>query len=125
MELAITDDHAAQDRVWSSTPCYNRNLRGLRRLLLGREIDAATDPLAKFVGIPAHEAAGGVVVRDLFEDAGSGYITVSYTHLRAHKTALDLVCRLLLHKKKQKHKTIPITTTRNTRPSTTNKPSCT
>lgn len=42
---------------------------------LGREIDAATDPLAKFVGIPAYEAAGGVVVRDLFEDAGSGYIT--------------------------------------------------
>ena len=29
----------------------------------------------QFVGIPAYEAAGGVVVRDLFEDAGSGYIT--------------------------------------------------
>mgnify|MGYP003377308843 CR=1 FL=1 len=27
---------------------------------------------------------------------------VSYTHLRAHETVLDLVCRLLLHKKKQK-----------------------
>ena len=75
MALAITDDHAAQERVWSSTPSYNRNATSLRRLLLGREIDAATDPLAKFVGIPAYEAAGGVVVRDLFEDAGSGYIT--------------------------------------------------
>jgi len=75
MALAITDDHAAQERVWNSTPSYNRNPSGLRRLLLGREIDAATDPLAKFVGIPAYEAAGGVVVRDLFEDAGSGYIT--------------------------------------------------
>ena len=75
MALAITDDHAAQERVWNSTPSYNRNASGLRRLLLGREIDAATDPLAKFVGIPAYEAAGGVVVRDLFEDAGSGYIT--------------------------------------------------
>ena len=29
---------------------------------------------------------------------------VSYTHLRAHETVLDLVCRLLLEKKK---KTIP------------------
>ena len=29
---------------------------------------------------------------------------VSYTHLRAHETVLDLVCRLLLEKKKQ-HKT--------------------
>jgi len=75
MALAITDDHAAQERVWNSTPSYSRNPSGLRRLLLGREIDAATDPLAKFVGIPAYEAAGGVVVRDLFEDAGSGYIT--------------------------------------------------
>ena len=67
MALAITDDHAAQERVWNSTPSYNRNPSGLRRLLLGREIDAATDPLAKFVAIPAYEAAGGVVVRDLFD----------------------------------------------------------
>ena len=28
-------------------------------------------------------------------------IPVSYTHLRAHETVLDLVCRLLLEKKKQ------------------------
>ena len=27
------------------------------------------------------------------------YRTVSYTHLRAHETVLDLVCRLLLEKK--------------------------
>ena len=29
---------------------------------------------------------------------------VSYTHLRAHETVLDLVCRLLLEKKKTKDK---------------------
>ena len=29
---------------------------------------------------------------------------VSYTHLRAHETVLDLVCRLLLEKKKNKTK---------------------
>ena len=29
-------------------------------------------------------------------------VPVSYTHLRAHETVLDLVCRLLLEKKKQK-----------------------
>ena len=28
-----------------------------------------------------------------------GYLPVSYTHLRAHETVLDLVCRLLLEKK--------------------------
>ena len=30
------------------------------------------------------------------------YAAVSYTHLRAHETVLDLVCRLLLEKKKKK-----------------------
>src|SRR5664280_3068131 len=30
------------------------------------------------------------------------FIPVSYTHLRAHETVLDLVCRLLLEKKKKK-----------------------
>ena len=28
-----------------------------------------------------------------------GYGAVSYTHLRAHETVLDIVCRLLLEKK--------------------------
>ena len=32
---------------------------------------------------------------------GSDTGSVSYTHLRAHETVLDLVCRLLLEKKKQ------------------------
>ena len=31
---------------------------------------------------------------------GGTYLPVSYTHLRAHETVLDLVCRLLLEKKK-------------------------
>ena len=31
-----------------------------------------------------------------------GATAVSYTHLRAHETVLDLVCRLLLEKKKKK-----------------------
>ena len=32
------------------------------------------------------------------------YEPVSYTHLRAHETVLDLVCRLLLEKKNRKKK---------------------
>ena len=31
----------------------------------------------------------------------NSFCAVSYTHLRAHETVLDLVCRLLLEKKKQ------------------------
>ena len=33
----------------------------------------------------------------------AGFLAVSYTHLRAHETVLDLVCRLLLEKKKYKN----------------------
>ena len=36
----------------------------------------------------------------LFRDQGRDRTPVSYTHLRAHETVLDLVCRLLLEKKK-------------------------
>src|SRR5664280_1338581 len=35
------------------------------------------------------------------EQMAFGRETVSYTHLRAHETVLDLVCRLLLEKKKK------------------------
>ena len=36
---------------------------------------------------------------------------VSYTHLRAHETVLDLVCRLLLEKKNKHHTNVNIHTT--------------
>ena len=35
-----------------------------------------------------------------FKIPSGSMIPVSYTHLRAHETVLDLVCRLLLEKKK-------------------------
>ena len=39
--------------------------------------------------------------KPFMKNLGSTWIsTVSYTHLRAHETVLDLVCRLLLEKKK-------------------------
>ena len=34
--------------------------------------------------------------------AETGFTAVSYTHLRAHETGRNLVCRLLLEKKKKK-----------------------
>ena len=39
------------------------------------------------------------------------FIPVSYTHLRAHETVLDIVCRLLLEKNKQTKKKKKNTTT--------------
>src|SRR5659263_366901 len=49
----------------------------------------------------ANEAAVGRVVRRVKARHGDRvYVAVSYTHLRAHETRHDLVCRLLLEKKK-------------------------
>ena len=50
-------------------------------------------------------AVGGLFQRGLSAGLGEGgtYVApVSYTHLRAHETVLDLVCRLLLEKKNSK-----------------------
>ena len=44
------------------------------------------------------DRAGEYVLGTLADDERQ---PVSYTHLRAHETVLDLVCRLLLEKKKQ------------------------
>src|SRR5450756_2560020 len=53
----------------------------------------------RFKGCPAS------LVREWLSSApapSSSPRTVSYTHLRAHETRHDLVCRLLLEKKKKK-----------------------
>ena len=53
----------------------------------------------------AHEAGALLVVDNTFaspylqQPLTLGADAVSYTHLRAHETVLDLVCRLLLEKK--------------------------
>ena len=39
------------------------------------------------------------------DEDGNAFDPVSYTHLRAHETVLDLVCRLLLEKKKHRTST--------------------
>ena len=65
-----------------------RDLDQLERCLMQRALEfLVTIPVT--VGLLHHDVA-------LEQEA-----PVSYTHLRAHETVLDLVCRLLLEKKKQ------------------------
>ena len=52
------------------------------------------------VGVVVGEHGGVDVHDDLVAIGRTGADPVSYTHLRAHETVLDLVCRLLLEKKK-------------------------
>ena len=72
------------DRSSAASDVYKRQVLG------PRTNEPVVRVLFQHVRGPAADAAGG-------EDRG---IPVSYTHLRAHETVLDLVCRLLLEKKK-------------------------
>src|SRR5450759_287405 len=49
---------------------------------------------------PVHPSRRNVLLAIARPIAAEGRASVSYTHLRAHETRHDLVCRLLLEKKK-------------------------
>lgn len=72
MAFAVTDDHEAQERVWSEK--LERNPSGIRRALTEAWVDVG-HRYARFVGIDAYVAAGGTVERDLFQEQHEGYLT--------------------------------------------------
>jgi ParB family chromosome partitioning protein len=72
--LALTEDHALQERIWHNTSEWQRNGATFRRLITETEINTRTSPLAKFVGAEAYEAAGGSIRRDLFGQEDAGYM---------------------------------------------------
>jgi ParB family chromosome partitioning protein len=91
--LALADDHAAQERVWTDaqTP-WLRRPAALRAALTKAELDASENPLAKFVGLDAYEAADGYVRRDLFsDDQNAGYIADADL---LHRLATDRLIKL-------------------------------
>ena len=56
----------------------------------------------KSVDMPVRHLEGVLTDGAWFDGSSvEGFAPVSYTHLRAHETVLDLVCRLLLEKKKK------------------------
>ena len=48
--------------------------------------------------VATHSNMRWVILESVFDETVT---SVSYTHLRAHETVLDIVCRLLLEKKKK------------------------
>ena len=50
---------------------------------------------------PRELAARFTDTQNYFVSEATVYRPVSYTHLRAHETVLDIVCRLLLEKKQK------------------------
>lgn len=71
MAFCLTDDHAAQERVWSEL-IYGRSPEAIRRMLTRTQVPAS-DRRALLVGPEAYQAAGGEILRDLFTEDGGGW----------------------------------------------------
>jgi ParB family chromosome partitioning protein len=74
MAFAVTTDHARQEQVWEALQrSYSQEPYQIRRMLTERTI-RGSDKRALFVGLEAYEAAGGVVMRDLFQQDDGGWL---------------------------------------------------
>jgi len=74
MAFTVNPDHQRQCEVWEALKNgYNREPYHIRRMLTEGAVRAA-DKRARFVGVEAYEAAGGVILRDLFSDAEDGWL---------------------------------------------------
>lgn len=75
MAFAVTDDHARQEHVWDciADQIYDADPYNIRAMLTEDTVEAS-DRRARFVGIDAYEAAGGIVMRDLFDADDGGWL---------------------------------------------------
>ncbi len=75
MAFSVSDDHERQEQVWELLAhSYNKSGAYIRSKLTQDTIRVA-DRRVRFVGVEAYVAAGGHVMRDLFEDDDGGWLT--------------------------------------------------
>ena len=74
MAFTVNPDPVRQEQVWESIQhSYNRQPWHIRQLLTETSIPAS-DKRAQFVGVEAYQAAGGEILRDLFEADDGGWL---------------------------------------------------
>ncbi len=74
MAFAVNPDHERQEQVWEAVQrSHNKEPYYIRRLLTEGAV-RASDKRAQFVGIEAYEAAGGDIMRDLFQQDDGGWL---------------------------------------------------
>jgi ParB family chromosome partitioning protein len=74
MAFTVNPDHARQVQVWDAVKSsWNKEPYAIRRMLTETSV-RASDRRAIFVGVDAYEAAGGVVLRDLFQGDDGGWL---------------------------------------------------
>jgi ParB family chromosome partitioning protein len=74
MAFTVTDDHARQEQVWEALEkSWSKEPYQIRRMLTEKTVQAS-DRRVRFVGIEAYKAAGGIVMRDLFQADNGGWL---------------------------------------------------
>jgi ParB family chromosome partitioning protein len=74
MAFSVSEDHARQEQVWDMLQTsYNKQPYFIRSKLTEDAV-RASDKRVSFVGLDAYVAAGGYVLRDLFETDDGGWL---------------------------------------------------
>lgn len=73
MAFSISDDHARQEQVWERVSTSHMQEPYYIKRLLTETTVRADDRRAVYVGAEAYEAAGGIILRDLFEQDSGGW----------------------------------------------------
>ena len=72
--FTVSDDHERQEQVWEAVKDSWQNAPHTIRRMLTETVVRASDKRARFIGIEAYEAAGGYVLRDLFQQDDGGWL---------------------------------------------------
>src|SRR5665648_569097 len=91
LEITLDEVFQAEGADYTQRPPHRRTVELHHQIM--EEAATLVRPTAIWVEVDVT----GTGVGELFLE--DGYKPVSYTHLRAHETRHDLVCRLLLEKK--------------------------
>ena len=74
MAFTVSSDHARQAQVWEAVKnSWSKEPYQIRRMLTETAV-RASDKRVRFLGIAAYEAAGGYVLRDLFQQDDGGWL---------------------------------------------------
>jgi len=92
--FTLSDSHAAQEEVWFERAYAEMPAQLIRRLLTTAQVPGS-DPRARFIGAQAYVAAGGAIVRDLFDAEDEGYFSDSQrldalVHAKLESTAEEV-----------------------------------
>ena len=74
MAFTVTTDHVRQEQTWDALQhSYSQEPYQIRRMLTEKTV-RASDKRVLFIGIDAYANAGGVVMRDLFQQDDGGWL---------------------------------------------------